>query len=73
MPTATRHLTRTGFQKVQAVVNGVQYLVTWNFKHIANPLLQNNIAAICREHGCEPPVICTPEELLEAESGSNSD
>ena len=39
-----------------------------NFKHILNPTLQNRIAAVCRDCGFEPPVICTPEQLLEAES-----
>jgi len=56
-----------------AAVNGVQYLVTWNFNHIANPILQNTIAAVCRDNGFEPPVICTPEQLLEAQDDSESD
>src|SRR5262249_36266614 len=47
-----------------AAVNGMQYLVTWNCKHIANATYQPGIAAVCRSHGYEPPVICTPEELL---------
>ena len=47
-------------------VNGIDYLVTWNFKHIMNPSTQHLIEAICRELGYEPPTICTPEQLLEA-------
>ncbi|QDS97902.1 type II toxin-antitoxin system VapC family toxin [Adhaeretor mobilis] len=46
-----------------AATNGVQYLVTWNFKHIANATLRERICDVCRENGFEPPVICTPEEL----------
>jgi predicted nucleic acid-binding protein len=34
-----------------AAVNGVRYLATWNFKHIANPTLQGRIAAVCRQAG----------------------
>jgi hypothetical protein len=64
---------RDAFHIAIAAVNGVQYLVTWNFKHIANPLLQNRIASVCRDSGFEPPVICTPEQLLEAENDPNSD
>ena len=56
-----------------AAVNGVQYLATWNFKHIANPMLQGRIASVCRQGGFEPPVICTPEQLLEAGHGSDAD
>lgn len=48
-----------------AVVNGLQYLVTWNFKHIANAAVRSKIDAVCRGAGYEPPVICTPEELME--------
>jgi hypothetical protein len=46
-------------------VNGVEYLLTWNCKHIANPSMRPQIEGICREMGFEPPVICTPQELLE--------
>lgn len=46
-----------------AAVHGVQYLVTWNFKHIANATLRSRIEAVCRDAGYEPPTICTPEEF----------
>lgn len=47
-----------------AAVHGVQYLVTWNFKHIANAALRTRINDVCRDNGYEPPIICTPEELM---------
>jgi hypothetical protein len=53
-----------------AAVNGVQYLLTWNFKHIANASLRSRIERICRDAGCEPPIICTPDELMGTEDGS---
>ena len=49
-----------------AAVNGVEYLVTWNFKHIANAATRDVIESICRDAGYEPPKICTPDELSEA-------
>lgn len=48
-----------------ATVNGMAYLLTWNFRHIANATLRSKIEAICRDEGYEPPVICSPQELLE--------
>src|SRR5947207_562323 len=48
-----------------SAVNGVEYLLTWNFTHIANPALRRKIDRICREMGHDPPVICTPQELME--------
>jgi hypothetical protein len=47
-----------------AAVNGVEYLMTWNFRHIANPALRRQIEHICRDAGYEPPAICTPQELM---------
>jgi predicted nucleic acid-binding protein len=49
-----------------AVVNGMDYLLTWNCTHIANAALRGKIEAVCRRQGFEVPIICTPEELLEA-------
>lgn len=49
-----------------AAVNGVEYLLTWNCTHIANALMRPKIEAICRSCGYEPPVICTPQELMES-------
>ena len=46
-------------------VHGVQYLLTLNCKHIANPSLHARIESVCRDMGCEPPVNCTPQELVE--------
>jgi predicted nucleic acid-binding protein len=48
-----------------AVGGGMDYLLTWNFKHLANAAIRSAIERICRLHGYEPCVICTPEELLE--------
>jgi hypothetical protein len=47
-----------------ATVHGVDYLLTWNCKHIANAAMRPAVLAVCRAHGFEPPVICTPEELM---------
>ena len=48
-----------------AAAHGVDYLATWNCRHIANPALRLRIESVCRKLDCEPPVICTPQELLE--------
>jgi len=53
-----------------AAVHGVQFITTWNFKHIPNPHLQTRIAETCYEGGFVPPVICTPEQLAESENDS---
>jgi hypothetical protein len=47
-----------------AAVHGIDLLVTWNCRHIANPVLRPRVEAVCRAAGYEPPTICTPAELL---------
>ncbi len=49
-----------------AAVHGIQYLVTWNFRHIANAETRSKIEQICRDFGYVPPSICSPDELLGA-------
>lgn len=48
-----------------AAVNGIDFLLTWNCKHIANAAMRPKIEKVCRNHGYEPPIICTPQELME--------
>jgi hypothetical protein len=48
-----------------SIVHGMDYLLTWNCAHIANATMRTTIESIARSEGYEPPVICTPEELLE--------
>jgi predicted nucleic acid-binding protein len=43
--------------------NGIEFLVTWNCRHIANATLRAGIERVCRAAGLEPPIICTPEEM----------
>jgi hypothetical protein len=46
-----------------ATVFGVEYLLTWNCKHIANAETLPGIYKLLRDSGYEPPLIVTPEEF----------
>ncbi len=50
-----------------ASVHGVDFLVTWNFKHIVNPLIRQRLRQEVTRFGYVLPVLCTPEELLNDE------
>ena len=52
------------FHIAVAAVHGIEYLLTWNCTHINNAELRPRIEALCRSNGFEPPIICTPQELL---------
>ena len=48
-----------------AAVNGVDYFLTWNCRHLANAAYRPMIESICHQVGFQPPMICTPMELME--------
>jgi predicted nucleic acid-binding protein len=48
-----------------AAVHGMEYLVTWNLRHLANATIRGKIEEVVRAAGMVPPIICTPEELME--------
>lgn len=47
-----------------ATVHGVDYILTWNCRHIANAEMRTAVSNICVSQGYQPPIICTPEELM---------
>jgi predicted nucleic acid-binding protein len=48
-----------------AAVHGMDYLLTWDDRHIADAAIRNRIERVCRSQGYEPPVIRTLQQLLE--------
>jgi hypothetical protein len=49
-----------------AASNGMDFLVSWNFKHINNPVTRKQIEQTIENLGYESPSICSPDEFLEA-------
>ncbi|MGI8468876.1 MAG: type II toxin-antitoxin system VapC family toxin [Pyrinomonadaceae bacterium] len=52
-----------------ATIHRIDYLLTWNCKHIANAKIFPKVYEICENNGYKPSLICTPNELL----GENDD
>jgi predicted nucleic acid-binding protein len=46
-----------------AAANGIDFLLTWNFKHINNAQTKARIEEIIEQHDLVCPVLCSPEEL----------
>ncbi len=51
-----------------ATIHRMNYLLTWNCKHIANSHILKRIQKICATFGFEIPVICTPVTLIEVDN-----
>ena len=47
-----------------AATHSMQYLLTWNCKHMANPFNAQRIVQTCELLGFRSPKICTPEVLM---------
>ena len=48
-----------------ATVHSVEYLVSWNHKHIVNEHKREHINQVCQAAGFQPITICTPIALME--------
>ena len=46
-----------------AAVSNMDFLVSWNCKHIANAATMPKIYRVCGEAGYSCPLICTPEQM----------
>jgi len=47
-----------------ATAHELDILLTWNCRHLANAELVGDVARHVRSHEMEPPIICTPAELM---------
>ncbi len=47
-----------------AATHRIDYLLTWNCRHLDNAEIKPLIRAVCSKHGYICPEICTPEELM---------
>ena len=53
-----------------ASVHEMDYLVTWNSKHIANPFIRDRLGTAVEALGFQLPVMCSPDELLQYDEDS---
>ncbi len=47
-----------------SAIHGIDYLLTWNCRHIDNAETKPIIRSICTANGHRCPEICTPQELM---------
>lgn len=51
-----------------AALHHIPFLLTWNCRHMANATMRTQIESVCARKGFKAPIICTPEEMMEANS-----
>jgi hypothetical protein len=47
-----------------AATAGMDYLLTWNCKHLANSDIRKKVTRTCKRSGFTAPELCTPEDIL---------
>jgi predicted nucleic acid-binding protein len=57
--------TRDALHVAVAATNGLDYLLTWNCKHLANAMLRDKIIETCAGAGVRAPIITTPTTLFD--------
>ena len=47
-----------------ASIREIDYLLTWNCRHLANAQILRKIEEVCDSLSARIPIVCTPEELM---------
>lgn len=66
LPTVARY---DALHIASAAFSGIEFLVTWNYAHLANPRNLGLVEAVCRQAGFEPARIVTPDQLSVEDEG----
>ena len=57
------------FHLAFAVVHRIDYLMTWNQAHLANPEMLPRLTALCKKWGWRAPLVMTPAQMPRATLG----
>jgi len=49
----------------------VDYLLTWNYAHLANPIVQAQFDNLCEVMGLRPPLLVSPESIPQVRFGQS--
>ncbi len=54
---------RDALQMAIATIYEIDYLLTWNYAHLANPFVQQRLAALCDQFKIQVPSMVSPESI----------
>ena len=53
------------------VVNEIDYLISWNYAHLANPIVQVQLVRLCEKEGLRAPLLVSPESIPQVRLGQD--
>lgn len=65
----TKHV--DGWQLALAIHHRFDYLLSWNFSHLANPDVQNRLDQFCHRRKLEVPWLVTPNSIPQVQFGQD--
>lgn len=54
-----------------SAAHGMDYLLTWNYAHMANPILQAQFDTLCQELELVAPLMFSPESIPQVRFGQS--
>jgi hypothetical protein len=54
-----------------AAVHGIDYLLTWNYAHMANPVVQARLEKLCEASNLIAPLMVSPESIPQVRFGQS--
>jgi hypothetical protein len=51
--------------------HGIDYLLTWDYAHMADPLVQARFDSLCAAEGVTAPLLVSPESIPQARFGQS--
>jgi len=57
------------FQMAASAAHEIDYLLSWNYAHLANPIAQAQLEQICRARGLRVPLLVSPEQIPQVRFG----
>ena len=60
---------RDALQLAITSVHDVDYLLTWNYAHLANPVVQERLRKVCQESQLQCPILVSPETIPQVRWG----
>ncbi len=51
------------------VVQGIDYLLSWNYAHLVNPVAQEHLQTVCRKLSRRAPLLVSPESIPKVSLG----
>jgi hypothetical protein len=58
-------------QMAVSAAHEVDYLLTWNYAHLANPVSQERLEAVCGRFDLRVPLLVSPETIPQARFGQD--